>query len=154
MQRFHFRLEQLLKLKQQRAWLAEMAQQKARLAVEAARARVGELKQQLEAVARQLQSGQVPAQRWPAAYAHSTRLGRDLTTAEAEVVRTERQLQEATVHRVRQTQEVETLLHLRAHAWQEHREEGQAVEQRRVDEQTMQRWQASRARRSPQGEGP
>jgi flagellar export protein FliJ len=145
MQRFEFRLERLLKLKQQREWMGELRQQKARLALEAVRARIEALQGELAAIARDLQGGRVAADRWPAAYAHTGRLGQTLLAAEVEAIQAERQLQEATADLIRLAQEVETLKHLRERAWVTHKDEAAASEQRRLDELGMRRWQATRA---------
>ncbi len=159
MQRFQFRLERVLKLKQQREWLGELRRQKARLELEAIRARVRALNEELAAIARDLQSGKVPAERWLAAYAHSGRLGRTLLVAEAAAAQAERRLREATAELIRLTQEVETLKHLRERALQTHKEEAAAGEQRRLDELGMRTWKARRFGSSleipaAEGEGP
>ena len=145
MQRFQFRLERVLHLKQQREKLGELRVQKARLTVEEARRRVRLLEEELATIAGDLHGGRVAAAEWPAAFAHSAVLGKKITAAAAEVAQAERLLQEAMAEHVRLSQEVETLLHLRRSAWQAHKDEAALVEQQSMDEMSMRRWQASSA---------
>lgn len=144
MKRFQFRLERVLRLKEQRERLAELRQQQARLAVEAARARVSLLQEELTRAARSLQDkvGRAAASgEWVAGAEHTARLGKALGAAEADVRRADEDLRAAAVERTRVATEVEALLHLRQEAWQVHHEEAQRDEQERLDELGMRRWQ-------------
>jgi hypothetical protein len=56
-QRFEFRLERVLKLKKQREWLAELRQKQARAALDAARAEVAAINEQIAHSAAALEAG-------------------------------------------------------------------------------------------------
>lgn len=143
MKRFLFRLERVLKLKQQRERLAELRQQQARQLVEAARAEVSRLTEQLRQTAGALHgkaAGPVAADTWIAHYVHSARLGQALESAEVHVQRALQRLQEAAAQRTKIAQEVEALQHLRDQQWEEHRQDMLRSEQIRLDELGMRRW--------------
>ena len=146
MKRFLFRLERVLKLKQQRERLAELRQQQARQLVEAARAEVSRLTEQLQQTAGALRgkgAGPVPAGTWIAHYVHSAQLGQALESAEVHVQRALQRLQEAAAQRTKIAQEVEALQHLRGQQWQEHSQDMMRAEQVRLDELGMRRWTAA-----------
>jgi len=145
--RFQFRLERVLKLKEQRERLAELRQQQARLAVEKARARVAALQEELTGAATVMRGKMGRATttgEWLAGADHSARLGKALEAAEADVLKTEQDLRVAAAERTRIATEVEALLHLRKEAWQAHSEETRQAEQERLDELGMRRWKANR----------
>jgi flagellar export protein FliJ len=150
--RFHFRLERVLRLKQQRQHLAELRLQQARLTLDAAQARVRALEVQLalaaEVVREQMTMGPTSSGAWLAANAHTAHLSRSIQDAVAKVEKAEQDMQVAAAIRVQRAVEAEALLHLRDNAWEEHREESMAGEQRRLDEEGLRRWQAHR------GQGP
>lgn len=148
MKRFQFRLERVLKLKKQRERLAELWQHQAHLAVEAARARVANLQEELARAARALQGhvGQpTTAGAWLIGTDHALRVGKALGAAETEVRHAEQELREAAAARTRLTTEVEALLHLRQTAWEVHAEERQRAVQRQLDELSMRGWLANQA---------
>ncbi len=148
MRRFQFRLERVLKLKEQRERLAELRLQQARLAVEAAQARVQSLQEDLARAAQALQSkiGQATTPgEWLARADHSTVVGKTLQAAEAQVQLAEQALHAAAAERTRLATEVEALLHLRREAWALHCEAMQQSEQERLDELGMRRWKANQA---------
>lgn len=152
MRRFHFRLERVLKLKQQRQYLAELRLQQARLTLDAALARVRALEVQLalaaEVLREQVTMGPSSSGAWLAASAHTAHLSRAIQDAAAKVEKAEQDVREATAVRVQRAVEAEALLHLRDNAWEVHRDESMAGEQRRLDEEGLRRWQANR------GQGP
>jgi flagellar biosynthesis chaperone FliJ len=150
--RFQFRLERVLRLKEQRKRMAELRQQRARLALEAARGKALAIAAELAQTAAVLQGRlgrPVAMDAWLTAYAHSTRLGRALQAAEAEVHDAEKGLRQADAERTRVATEVEALLHLRREAWEEHSEAARNKEQERLDELGMRRWKANQ-----DGDGP
>ena len=152
MKRFHFRLERVLKLKQQRERLAELRQQQARQVVEAAKAEVARLTEQLRQTAGALGGklgGAVPASAWVAHYEHSAQLGQALQSAEARVERALRGLHEASAQRTQIAREVESLLYLRRQQWDEHWKDVARAEQVQLDEQGMRRWMAAQAADAP-----
>ncbi len=147
MKRFEFRLERVLKLKEQRKRLAELAQKQAFLALEGARAESAAVRDLLaqNALALQVQLGQcVPSGTWIAHYLHSARLGQALDAAEAKVEHFTQGLQEANKKRAQVAVEVEVLLSLRHEQRQKHGEETQWAEQIRLDDLGIQRWRAAR----------
>ncbi len=144
MKRFDFSLERLLKLKRQRERLAELDQQRARTAVEAAKLRVDELREQLEQISQNLHTcvGQaVAAQQWVSRYDHSTYLGRALVLAEQAVETAEQQYWQKAEERASIATEVEALQTLRKQQWDNYRQEYLQGEQTRLDEMGMRRWQ-------------
>jgi flagellar export protein FliJ len=151
MRRFHFRLERVLKLKQQRQHLAELREQQARMNLDAAQARVRTLDEELaqasEALCQQL-TGPLSSGAWLAASAHTAQLGRAMQEAALQVGKAEKEVREAEATRIQRATEAEALLHLRLSAWEEHRDEAVAGKQKRLDEEGLRRWQAHR------GQGP
>jgi flagellar protein FliJ len=147
MRRFHFRLERVLRLKQQRQRLAELRLQEARLKLEAAQAQVATLHEELARVAREWQArirGPLASGAWLAAAAQSARLSKALQEAAARVEKAAQEVREAAALRVQRTAEAEALLHLRDHAWQAHQEEAASNEQRRLDELSLRQWESDR----------
>jgi flagellar FliJ protein len=145
--RFEFRLERVLRLKRQRARLAELRQKRARLAVEASQARVAGIRQQLARAAVGLEEKMgkaLPAGAWQGVQVHAALLGRDLTAAEADLLRATGELEQAAAARARAVAEEEALLYLRRHAEEAHREAGERAEQVRLDELGLLRWRAAR----------
>ena len=147
MKRFEFRLERVLRLKAQRARLAELRQKRARLAVDAAEAQVAALTAELardaaglgEKVGRALPTGA-----WQDVQTRANLLGRQLTAAEADLRRVAGELEQAAAARARAVAEEEALLYLRRTAEEAHREAEARAEQVRLDELSLLRWRAAR----------
>jgi flagellar export protein FliJ len=143
--RFTFRLDKVLKVKEQRQRVAELRQQQARLTVEGVRAEIAGHWQELQGTASALEAQlgrPVPSGAWGGYYEHSTKVGENLRTAEARLKRASAELEIASAARTKITSEVEALLTLRAHQWQVHREEAALVQQNQLDELALNRWQA------------
>lgn len=159
--RFHFRLERVLKWKQQRQRQAELLQQAAQLAWTAAQAEVQELQARFAQAARALegQIGQaVPIGAWLAKQAYGDQIRQALESAEARFGVAAQKLREAAAQRTQIATEVEALLILRRQQGQAHKEEATRTEQQRLDEVGLRRWQllqdeeTLRQRPPPEGE--
>lgn len=145
--RFEFRLERVLRLRHQRARLAEMRQLQARRAVEVAEGRAAGIRAELakdalglgEKVGRALPPGA-----WQSVQARAARLGRELEAAEADVRRAAEELERAAAARVRAVAEEEALLYLRRRAEEAYHEATARAEQVRLDELGLQRWRSAR----------
>ncbi len=145
--RFEFRLERVLRLKAQRARLAELGQRRARLAVDVAAARIAAIREELVKVAtgsEQKIGRALPAGAWQGVQAHAARLGRDLAAAESLKRQAEVELEKAAAARTRAVAEEEALLYLRRHAEEAHRETEARAEQVRLDELGLLRWRTAR----------
>jgi flagellar export protein FliJ len=146
MKRFQFRLERVLKLKEQGERMAELRLKKARATLEQARAEVAalwnRLTQNATALAEQVGTAVSPGA-WIAYYEHSAQLAQALDVAEANVQRALQALQEAAAQRTKLATEVETLNYLRHQQWQEHWSEVARLEQIRLDDLGMRRWRAA-----------
>jgi len=148
MQRFEFRLERVLKLKKQREWLAELRQMEARAALDAARAQVAVLHDQVAQSAAALQTCLASAVRdaaWLARHQQALRLGPLLELAEAKARQADHMYQEASAARTQIATEVEALRHLRQQEWHAHRLARLRAQQEQLDEVGLRRWQASAA---------
>jgi hypothetical protein len=144
--RFTFRLERVLRLKQQREKLAALAQAQAASAVERARITVAALQAELKqnALAIGAKVGQVtPSGVWLAKYEHSARLAAVLETAEQQLQHAAVCLREASVARSRFATEVEVLIAQKQRQRREHRHETMAKQQIDLNEIAMRRWQAA-----------
>jgi flagellar FliJ protein len=144
--RFQFSLERVLKLKEQRERMAELRLKQAQMVLEQARSVVAAIREQLRQVAATLENkvgAPISPAGWIMYYEHSQQLGRTLEQAEAKVVQARKHLQEAAAERTQIATEVEALHHLRDQQWQEHWEEMMRLEQIRLDELGMRRWQAA-----------
>jgi flagellar export protein FliJ len=145
--RFEFRLERVLRLKRQRTRLAEIRQKRARMAVDAAEARVAAIRLELARNAAGLGEKvgvALPAGTWQGVQAHAARLGRDLEAAEVDLRRATGELDQAAAARARAAAEEEALLFLRRRAEETHREAVARAEQVRLDELSLLRWRAAR----------
>jgi flagellar export protein FliJ len=145
--RFEFRLELVLRLKQQRARLAELHQKRARLSVDAAEARVASILDNLARDAAELAARvgrALPAGQWLNARARAARLGVELEAAEAELGRVTGEWKKAAAARARAAAEEEALLYLRRRAEEAHREAAERAEQVRLDELSLLRWRTAR----------
>lgn len=154
MKRFRFSLERLLKLKQQQERLAELRQQAARAALDAALAEVVRAE---ERVAEAAGGGEealrraVAAGLWQARYEQVAALGQGLEAAQAQARDAEQKVQEAAKARARVAAEVETLQLLRRQQWQAHQDDMARRGQAHLDEVGLRRWRA--ARDAKRGEG-
>jgi flagellar FliJ protein len=144
---FEFSLDRLLKVKRQLERIAEMEQQRAREAVDHARARLQDLRDQLTRVSDQLNASvgraMAPFQ-WTSVCDLADRLGHSIRSSEQEVAETERKFQDASQERAHVATEVEALVHLRQQQWSQWRQEAQKADQDRLDELGMRQWQAAR----------
>jgi flagellar export protein FliJ len=141
--RFRFGLERVLRLKKQKERLAEMRQQQARTALDAALAVVADLQTQVAETAADVaaHAGMAePVGAWRTRNARVSYLAVQIQAAEAKVAEATRKLQEASAARVQITTEVEALLFLGRQQWQTHRELVAAKEQERLDDVGLRRW--------------
>ncbi|MBI3462418.1 MAG: flagellar export protein FliJ [Planctomycetes bacterium] len=146
MKRFQFRLQRLVKWKEQRRRQAELAQSQASAELDAAREKVVQLVQRLEETARDLASevGQpLGPDRLRAFQQYAGAVGQDLLAAEAGLHRAVQRLQEAERRRARIAVEVEVLACLRQRHWQQYRKETLREQQGRLDELALRRWSAA-----------
>jgi flagellar FliJ protein len=147
MKRFHFSLERVLKLKEQRQKLAEQHQRQALMAVEVARTEVASLQNQLVRKAEEIQgklSTPLPSGEWIARYQHTAFIERAIERAELQVQQAVKNLVEANTRRRQITTEVEALLHLRQQQWVDHAEETMHQDQIQLDDVGMRRWQLAK----------
>jgi hypothetical protein len=144
--RFEFRLERVLKVKQQRQRLAELRQQQARARLDAALAVTvalqGEIRETAAAVARSI--GGNGRQLWMALYERSRILGLALEAAEVKVRQAEQEFSQADAGRRQIATEVEALLNLRQQQWQGYCQDVARVRQEQLDELGLRRWLAAR----------
>ena len=149
MKRFHFRLQRVLSLKEQRERLAEMRQQQARVRRDEAQAECVRIEQQLAMTtanaARRLREAAALGT-WQAHYEQAAALGEMLAAAQQRVVEAEKLLQEANCLRIQAALEVETLRDLRAREWQDYRKQAARQRQNNLDELGLQRWLAARSK--------
>ncbi len=147
MQRFEFRLERVLKLKQQRHRLAELHQQQARARLDAALAAVavlqGEIGDTAAAAARGL-TQPIGRQLWTAYQERVRLLSRTLEAAEVQARQVEQELARADAWRRQIATEVEVLLNLRHEQWQGYCQEVARAQQEQLDELGMRRWLSAR----------
>ncbi len=146
MKRFEFRLERVLKLKQQRQRLAELQQQQARARMDAAQAEATALRGQIRETAAALERSIGAAsgrQLWTAYYERSRILGQTLEAAEVKVRQAEEEFAQADVRRRQIATEVEALLNLRQQQWQGYCQDVARVQQEQLDELGLRRWLAA-----------
>jgi flagellar export protein FliJ len=141
--RFEFRLERVLKVKQQRQRLAELQQQQARARVETARSVVATLQGEIRETAAAVQRNLGGAQLWLALYERTRILGQALQVAEVKVQQAEAELSEADARRRQIATEVEALLNLRQQQWQRYCQEVARVQQEQLDELGLRQWLAA-----------
>ncbi len=148
MQRFQFSLERVLKWKNQMERMAEQKQKQAHLAWEAACFQVAGIHRSLEEAAKKFaaREGQVaPASSWASDASYAQQLGLALEKSEAQARQAEANLKEAIAVRSKAAVEVETLLALERRQLQEHARQAARLEQERMDEIGLRRWQSGRA---------
>jgi flagellar export protein FliJ len=144
--RFEFSLDRLLKVKQQLERLAELEQQRAREAVDQARAQLDTLRHQLARVSDQFTAAvgrPMAPHQWASAYDLSERIGQSIRTVEQAVVDAEEKLRAAAQERAQVATEVEALTTLRQQQWGQWRQEARAADQSRLDEVGLRRWMAA-----------
>lgn len=149
MQRFEFRLERVLKLKQQRHRLAEFHQQQARARLDAALAAVAALQDEIvetsAAAARGLAEA-IGRQLWTAHQERVRLLSQTLEVAEVQSREAEQELARADARRRQIATEVEVLLNLRHQQWQGYCQEVARAQQEQLDELGLRRWLSARAK--------
>jgi flagellar export protein FliJ len=145
MQKFTFRLERLLRLKEQKKRQAELEQMQAAQRLQSAHQRVAGIWQELANVAaefeRQLgtadESGQVVA-----SGLRTRQYELSLQQAESVVQQRARELHEVNERRSAMSREVEILLHLREQEMHEHHVQVMKHEQVQLDEVVLRQWQS------------
>ncbi len=148
MKRFEFSLESLLKVKRQVERLAELEQLRAREAVDRARVRLDEFREQLARISDRFTASigrPMAPQQWTTASDMSERLAESIRIAEQDVATAEEKLLAASQERARVAAEVEALETLRQEQWDKWRQEVQQADQGRLDEVGMRRWMSARA---------
>lgn len=146
MKRFEFSLERVLQVKKQRERLAEMLQQQARLAFDAAQAEVDALHAQLARLAQP--DGPLS---WMARQQQAALVSQAVERAEGRAAQARARLEEAGRARARIATEVEALAHLRQQQWQAFRREQQNAQQAQLDEFGLRRWLDQQAGRTVGG---
>jgi flagellar export protein FliJ len=144
MRRFEFALERLLHLKRQLERQAQWEQQQALGTVEQAQAQVQQLQQQLQQLAEQLAArvgSLVPAAHWVTTAEMSDRLAQALQQAQARQCAAQQQYQQASQRRAQLATEVEALQTLRQQHYDHWRQQVHKMDQQRLDELGLRRWQ-------------
>lgn len=143
MKRFEFSLDRLLKVKKQLERLAELEQNRAREAVDVARAKLEALKEQLARVSDQFAASvgraMAPYQ-WAAAADMSERIGQSIRTGEDEVTAAEEKLLRVAQERAALATEVEALSTLREQQWDQWKQEAKKADQDRLEDVTLRLW--------------
>jgi flagellar export protein FliJ len=145
--RFEFRLEQVLRLRQQRHKAAELRQREAQTAHDSASAEVAKVRERIERASLEGAARFGPATSvvtWVSQSTYLTMLEQNLRAAEANARAAEQSLQAAVAARAAAAKEEETLVALRDRQWQEYKREAARHEQHWLDELGMRRWQAVR----------
>jgi len=141
--RFEFPLERLLQVKRQLERQAELAQRRARQAVDEAQAEVLRLREQLQRIGQQM-AAQVgcllAAEQWGITAELSERLAQAIVAAETRLKEAEQRYQQAAHLRQQLATEVETLQTLRQQHWELWRQQVQKADQQRLDELGLRRW--------------
>ena len=148
---FTFELDRVLKFKRRREKLAQVQQNQASAALQAAQAAAATLRDQLDRACLRLQQKlgkPQDATTWLAIYLQSSLLQQALQTAGQKVEGAAANLQVAAAARKQAAVEVEMLLTLRQKKWQEHLREFQQTAQERLDELGLRRWLGARAGKS------
>ena len=158
MKRFEFRLDQVLRLKQQRHKLAELRQREAQAGRDSALAEVAKVQKRLaradsEWAAHYGEAASVAA--WVSQSRYRTVLEQNLRAVEAVARAAEQTLQAAAAARAAAAKEEETLVALRDRQWREHQRAAARHERRWLDELGLRRWQSARreAERGAEYEG-
>ena len=152
MRAFEFRLERVLKWKQQRERLAELRVQEAQTRVQAAQRQAEELKEKLTLCSADLSKRDQVEQHgstWLSRYQYAQRLTQELEAAELGIVEAKRQLQEARRRHADIATEVAAILQLRETHWREHVRERDRRVQDQLDELGLRRWMMSHGDGTP-----
>src|SRR5665213_1713036 len=126
MKRFEFRLDQVLRLKQQRHKLAELRRREAQAARDRALSEVANVRERLSRTAAEgvnLLGQALSVAAWVNRSRYLAVLEQNLRAAEANVRAAEQTLQAAAAALAAAAKEEETLVALRDRQWQEHRRE-------------------------------
>lgn len=143
MKRFRFHLQQVLKLREQKKRQAELHQQQVKVELEAARAEVAALEEQLAELAAALlrhERQAMPVAVWMNGSRHAVRVNNALNAAKDNASQVEQRLNEADQQRVTATTEAESVLFLRDKQWIEHRQDEARKTQDLMDEAAMRSW--------------
>ncbi|WP_020468452.1 flagellar export protein FliJ [Zavarzinella formosa] len=146
MQKFEFPLERLLKIRRQQERLAELEVMRAIAAVDAAKARVEELREKLRRHSEQMTQfvgRTLSPHEWVAGCDFSNHLGQSITQALKEVGLAEQRVAEASAKRTEVASEAEAMQSLRDQQYSQFKQELQKFDQERVDEAGLRRWLAS-----------
>lgn len=155
MKRFRFAFATLLKVKERREQLAEARVARARLELEACRARLAHWQDALSALSTQLEQSlgvTLANNDWAKTVEQTTGLERAIRAAEAEVQAAEQALQEAIQERVKIATEVEVLETLKQQRFELYQQDMQRAEQVQLDEFGLRQWM--KARRKTGGGSP
>jgi hypothetical protein len=132
-------------LKKHHQRLAEQRQAEACAVLDAARAEVAAIREQVSRAAAALAAGLGEAGQdgsWLARHQQAVRFGPVLELAEARERQADVRYQEASAARTQIATEVEGLLHLREQEWQAHRQAVSRARQEQLDEVGMRLWRA------------
>lgn len=146
MQKFEFSLERLLKIRRQQERLSELDVMRATAAVDAAKAKVEQLKERLSqhtAEMAQCVGRTMSLNEWTAGCDFSNRLGQAITLAQTEVAFAEKKLAEANAKRAEIASEAEAMQSLRDQQYADFKQGLQKLDQERVDEAGLRRWMAA-----------
>lgn len=147
MKRFRFRLQGVLRLKQQKERQAELRERQARVVLESAASEVAALEDHLAQNAAAVEScvGQsVPPDSWAARYQYVAVIGQALDSAELKARRAAHDVEQAHAARARIATEAEALAQLRQQSWKEHCADARRAEQYHLDEMGLLRWRRAR----------
>ena len=146
MQKFEFSLERLLKIRRQQERLAELDVMRATVAVDAAKAKVEQLREKLlhhnNAMTKCVGRTMSPHE-WAAGSEYSNQLGQLINLSLTEVILAERKLAEANAKRTEVASEAEAMQSLRDQQYSEFKQDLQKFDQERVDEAGLRRWLAT-----------
>lgn len=145
MKRFEFSLDRLLQVKRQLERIAELEQNRAREAVDAARNELQHLHDQLRRVSDHFESSigrALSPSQWSAATNLSERLGDSIQVSQREVDHRESELLVKSRERAQLATEVEALDTLRRQQWDQWKREAQVADQERLDEFVQREWMA------------
>lgn len=148
MQRFRFKLEQVLRHKERRERLAEMRQWRALAALRTQEQALAKLQARWRNAGAALPSdphAALDVARWLAQLRAAERLARDLAAATLRVHEAAVAFENATAQRRQQALEAEALRQLRHRQHERYLEQAAKAEQRFLDEEGMRRWRDSRA---------
>jgi flagellar export protein FliJ len=145
MKPYHFRLERVLRLKEQQKRVAELQEMQAQQNLHRSRAGVTTVRQQLSenSAALAVHVGRVvsPAA-WLAFYDLSRKLGDALKKAETQLQQAQENVNQAMRRRVQISRETEALVVLRDEQQREYRHEVERQVQGHLDELSVRRWYA------------